>query len=203
MIKQIKSRITALVQANLKGYLLLCVFFLGGLFFSLAVTAKHLPEEEIRLYLHDFLLNTKNAGYDSGGTFYLSLMQYGKLALLLFFSSLTVIGVPIILLRMAIFGFSYGTVLLCLFRVFGIKALLILLTAILPHIIIGAPCCLVYSFYCMKNAHQIFRGNIDFKSEIIIPFLFGLIFMTLTAVAALIQAYIEPFLIGLFASHFI
>lgn len=203
MIRKLKANLKLLIETNSKGYILLSAIFAAGVAVSAIVHAKTVPEEEIRLYMTDFISNTANAGADSIKTFYLSVLGYVKVAAILFFSSVTIIGAPVALLYALVGGFSYGTVILCLFRIFGAKAFLIVFCSILPHAVVSAPCCLVYAFHCMQNSHRLFLGNVDLKKSFVTPLVFGVFFLGMTSVAALIQAYVEPLLISLIASQFI
>ena len=110
---------------NAKKYILFSVFFFTGMVLASIFCSKTVPEEEIRSYIKDFLQTGKTMGTDGTKTFFLSMSQYLKFAFFMVVFSVTVIGVPLIFGMTVIAGFSYGTVLVCLFRIFGAKALLL------------------------------------------------------------------------------
>ncbi len=203
MIKRLKYQLRLLIEANLKGYIILASVFAAGAVIAFVFRGKSLPEEEIRLYISDFFSNASNMGAGSIKTFYASLLTYLKTALILLFSSVCLIGAPVTLLFALTSGFSYGLVFCALFRTFGMKAILVFLCAIFPHIIISAPAAMAYALHCMKNSYHLIRGEVDFKKSLITPLVFALFFLGISGVAALIQTYVEPFLISAIASKFV
>ena len=203
MIKKLKTQIALLTENNLKGYILLSVIFAAGAVLALVFSGKSVQEEEIKLYFTDFVSNVTNSGTDAVKTFNISMVNYIQFAVIMFLSSVTIIGVPAVLIYTLSKGFSFGTVICCLFKTFGAKAFLIILCAVLPHVIITAPCCLAYAFHCAKGALGLMSGNINLKKNLLPPLGFGLLFLCIVSIAALAQAYIEPLFIKLISSQFI
>ncbi len=203
MMKKLKTQIAVLTENNLKGYILFSVIFAAGVVLALAFSAKSVQEEEIRLYFTDFVSNVTNSGTDAIKTFNLSMMNYLQFASIMFLSSVTIIGAPAVLIYTLVKGFSFGTVICCLFKAFGAKAFLIVLCAVLPHVIVAAPCCLAYAFHCAKGSYGLMAGNINLKKNLITPLGFGLLFLGIVSIAALAQAYIEPLFIKLISSQFV
>ncbi len=202
MIKIIKNKLNEVVKSNLKGYILLILIFLSGFTLSVFIDKK-ITEEEIRLYFTDFFNDVNSYGTDGIKTFNASTTGYIKVAVFMLLSSLTVIGAPAIMIYTLIQGISLGTVIICLFKTFGIKAFLIVLGAVIPHSVILVPCFLIYSFFCLKNSYRFLQKKNDIKSAIIVPFIYSVYFVSIISIASLIQGYIEPLLIKLIAKQFV
>lgn len=203
MIKKLKTQIALLTGNNLKGFILLGVIFAAGAVLAVPFCSKTAQEEEIRLYFNDFILNVTNSGTDAIETFNLSMVNYIKIAGILFLSSVTMIGAPFILLYTLMKGFTFGTVVCCLFKAFGAKAFLVVLCTVLPHVVIAAPCCLAYAFHCAKSSYTMVAGNIHLKRNLLTPLGFGVLFLCIISIAALTQAYIEPLFIKLISPQFV
>lgn len=203
MRNQIKQCIKGHVIKNARKYILFSVLFLTGMVLASIFSSKTIPEEEIRSYIKEFLETGKTIGADGAKTFLLSMSQYVKFAFFMVVFSLTVIGVPLIFGMTLISGFSYGTVFVCLFRIFGAKALLLILCAVLPHIIISLPCSLWLSGACLENAGQVFAGNVKFSKTILYPVICSFLFLGAISVAALIQGFVEPFLLKVISAQFL
>ncbi len=203
MRNKVKEYVKMLFMRDAKKYILFCVLFVSGAVVAAIFCGNTVPEEEIKSYMQDFLRTSKTLGTDGGKTFLLSMAQYVKFAFYMAIFSVTIIGVPLILGATVFVGFSYGTVFVCMFRIFGIKAILLFLCAILPHVFISLPCCLCLSCACLKNAGQVYRGNIQFSKTILYPMIYCLIFLCAVSVAALIQGFIEPFLLKMIAVQFL
>ena len=98
MIKKIKTYISVLIENNLKGYILLSAIFVAGIVLAIVFGAKTVGEEEIRLYFSDYIQSVKNSGTEPISTFNLSMKGYIEFALVMFVSSVTVIGIPLSLI---------------------------------------------------------------------------------------------------------
>ena len=202
MIKFIKNKLNEIVKSNLKGYILLMLIFISGFTLSVFIE-KNITEEEIRLYFTDFFNDVNSYGTDGIKTFNASITGYIKVAVFMLLSSLTVIGAPVIVIYTLIQGISLGTVIICLFKTFGIKAFLIVLGSVIPHSVVLVPCYLIYSFFCLKNSFRFLQKKNDIKSAVIVPFIYSVSFVSVISIASLIQGYIEPLFIKLIAKQFV
>lgn len=202
LIKQIKTKLKILIEENLKGYILLSVIFIAGAALA-SLQNFQTTEEEIRFYLKDYMQNVISSGTDLSGTFNVSFIGYIKIFAFMLLASLTVIGAPVILGYSLFEGFSFGTVIACLLKTFGTKGILIFLCTMLPHLIIAVPVCLGYSVFAMKHSVRIITQKNDLKSNLLKPLVIGVMFLSIISIAALIQGYIEPFLIKLIAPQFV
>lgn len=160
-------------------------------------------EEEIKLFFTDFILNVTQSGTDPVVTFGNVITEYVQFAVVMFLCATSIMGVPVILIYILTKGFSYGTVIYCLFHAFGIKGILVVLCGVLPHLLFSAPCFLVYALYCVKSACQSSTVGVHIKRRLLLLFGYALVFLCIVSISALIQAYIEPFLIQLISSQFI
>ena len=192
--ENLKILIAKNIKDNLKGYILILATFLAGVALSGVLNISSGSEEEIRLYLNDFISNVKNYSTDSSKTFNIAMNGYIKYICILFFMSLSVIGSIGTLVYIFIKGFSYGIVFISVANTMGTKSLLLFLCAIFPHSVILAPCFLAYSLFCVKKSYSVSKGIRDLKSGVLVPFLYGVLCILISGTAAIIQAYLEPIL---------
>lgn len=203
MIKAFKVYIRRNIEENSKAYILLLIAFVAGFVLAAVLQGDKMAEEEIRLYIQSFFSGMAQDGTSGGRTFSLSMLSYLRYAVILFISSVTVIGAPVVPLLVGIQGFSFGTVVCSTVSVFGAKAYLLFLCAILPHILISAPCSLAYSCRCMKNAYDLFLGDRNMKKNLLLPLLSGTVFLLSISLAALVQSFIEPLLLSFISKYFV
>ncbi len=197
VIKGIKDYIAYIIKSDIKGYILIVGVFIAGVVLSSVVGVSSGPEEEMRLYVNDFMTSVKSYGTDSATTFGTALNGYLKTVIILLFMSLTVVGSAGVLTYVFVRGFAYGTVMFSVFNILGTKACLFFLCAVLPHGIIMMPAFLLYSLYCMKHSLYITKGAKELVKAILVPLAYGIVCLGFLTVSALIQAYLEPVLIKL------
>ena len=195
MIDKLKKEIINNIKINARGYILIIGVFVAGLILSVIVNISSGSEEEIRLYVNDFIENVKNYSTDSGETFNIAFTGYVKLIAFLLLMSLTMFGFVGIYIYVFIKGFSYGSVFVALMGMSTYKGYLFFLAAILPHILVSAPCCIYYLLHCIKKSHQITKGMRNTASTTISSLLYGCLCMVFLSVGALVQSYLEPLLI--------
>lgn len=203
MILKLKERFVAAIKYNMKGYMLLLAVFLCGMTIAIACNMSSVQEEEIRIFFADYLSGITGAGMDATKTFYFAMLGYLQFAVCAYFCAVTIIGAPLFLVYLLIKGFSFGTVLCCIFHAFGLKACFVILCVILPHALIEAPCCLAYGLRCTKDAYGLAAGNVHFKKNLFMPIWFGILFLCIASVAALTQSYIEPLLMKIISPYLI
>lgn len=195
MLKSLKYEIKRFLQENIKGYILISAVFLSGIALSYILNASYGSEEEIRIYLEDFLSSVKNYSIVPDKVFSTALIGYIKEIVILFLLSLSVVGTPGVLVVIFLKGISYGVVMIVTTKILGAKSVLLFMALIIPHAILLVPCFLLYSSHCIKNAYQILIGTKDIKSRILAPLLYGGATVAVASVASLIQAYFEPLLV--------
>jgi len=203
VISRLKGQFVAVVQRNIKGYILLSAIFVCGTVLAIVCNTKAVQEEEIRIFFADYISGITNSGMDATKTFYFAMINYVQFAVCAFFCAITIIGAPLFLLYTFVKGFSFGTVLCCIFKAFGPGAFLIFFCVIFPHALIEGPCCLAYGLRCTRDAYGLVTGNIHFKKNLFTPLGFGILFLCIASVAALMQSYLEPLLIKMISSYLI
>lgn len=195
MIEKFKRTIIQTASDNLKGYLLVAGVFFAGVVLASILNISAGSEEEIKLYIGDFISNVKKYSTDSSKTFGIAIKGYALFTSVLFVLSMTVIGSIGVLGYIFVKGFSYGAVFVAVSNMMGVKSVLFFMCTVLPHAVITVPCFASYSLLCLKNSYGISKGVKDLKNSVLSPLLYGILCIMLCGVAALVQAYLEPLLI--------
>lgn len=195
VVEGIKTQIKEILKKNSKGYILITSVFLAGVVLSFLLNISASYEEEIKLYINDFISNVKSYSVDSVKTFRLSMYGYIKTITLLLTMSLCIVGNYGILIYTFIKGFSYGAVFCALMNTLEVKTSLIFMSIALLHTVISLPCIMTYLLFCFKNSCVIFNGENGLKNRIFISLAFALLSIGVLCISALIQAYLEPLLI--------
>ena len=195
MIENLKRAIVQAIRENIKGYILIAGVFLAGMILSYILNISSGAQEEIKLYLNDFISTVKDYSTDSAKTFSIAMGSYFKLYLMLFLMSVSAIGSVCILALIFVKGFSYGVVFTSVFSMMGSKSILLFFCVIFPHILILIPFFSAYSLFCLKNSYGILKGSKSLKNNVFLPLIYAGVCVVFSGVAALIQAYLEPILI--------
>ena len=195
MIENLKKAILQTVIENIKGYILIAGVFLAGMALSYILNISSGAEEEIKLYLEDFVSTVKNHSTDSLKTFSIAMSGYVKLIFLFFLMALSAIGSVGVVGYIFIKGFSYGVVFTSVFSMMGAKAILLFFCLMFPHILVLIPSFGTYSLFCLKSSLSVSKGIKNLKQSIIMSLFYGVICVMFSGVASLIQAYLEPILI--------
>ncbi len=202
LTNSLKFKLKTLINQNLKQIIIISAFFLAGFLFAQFAGTNEIEPEEIKVYFSDFFTNISDSGTDPKASFYAAMLSNLKFAVVLFLSSVTIVGIPVIYAFTLLNGISFGLVIHYLFYTFGIKALLLLLTMVIPHTIVLAPLSVMYANCCLVNANMLFKEHISIRKRVVKPALLGLLFLLLSGVSALIQAYLEPFFTHLIQIYF-
>ncbi len=195
MIDKLKKEFLKLIQINLKGYILIVSVFVSGVILSVILNISSGSEEEIKLYISDFISNVKNYTTDSQKTFNVAFLGYVKFVIFAFLMSVTIVGDAGLSIYVFVKGFSYGSVFVALFDMGGALAFLFFLCAVLPHVLISAPCCISYLLHCAKKSYSSLKGIKSLRVNLLEPFLYGLLSVMILSCSALVQSYIEPLFI--------
>ncbi len=161
-----------------------------------------LPEasaEALKLYMQDFFTNISQSGTDSGELLKTAFFMNGKNFLFLLLCALMVIGAPLVFLFCALCCFMHGFTLFYLFRIYSFRAALFFLLGMCPHYLLQIPVYWVSCLLCLRFSLGLSQDKYDLKKRTfsLMGKLIGL--FCLSMMAALLQAYAEPFLIGLIA----
>ncbi len=197
VFENLKRVIVETIKENVKGYILIIGVFFAGIALSYILNISSSTEEEIRLYLSDFITTVKDYTIDSTKTFNIAIGSYLKLYLFLFLMAVSSIGTVGVLCFIFVKGFSYGVVISSAFAAMGGKAMLLFFCVIFPHILILFPFIITYSLFCLKNSYGILKGFKNMRNNVFLPFIYACICIAFSGIAALIQAYLEPILIRL------
>ncbi len=192
VIDKLKKILVNTLKTNVKGYILIVGIFFAGMILSMIVNRSSGSEEEIRLYISDFITNVKNYSTNSTETFKIAINGYIQLVFFAFLMSVTVIGSIGIVGCVFIKGFSYGSVLIALIDMPGTNVLSLFICAILPHAIISIPCFISYLLYCTKKSCSTLKGIKNVKESVFFPAFYGIACVAALSVASLVQAYVEP-----------
>lgn len=195
MIEKLKENVKNILKDNFKGYTLIVLIFVFGAILAKIINPFENDNMEMSIYFDDFVSNVKNYGMDSFETFKNSIRGYSKFVIITFLMSMCIWGYVGILTLVFIKGFSYGIVFSTLFELSQMKGIAFFVCAVLPHTLIVFPCCVAYLLFCIKNSAKISKGTKDVKITLIQPLVFGLVSLFVLSGGALIQAYVEPFLI--------
>ena len=193
--KQIRTYIYEIVSENIKGYILLIAVFFAGMILSSILSITSGSEEEIKIYIADFISNVKNYGVDPQKTFQLSMRDNIKQIVIFFLMSTSVLGSIGILMCTFVKGFSFGAIFGALTGTLGIKMALLLLCVVSLHLIVSVPCFASYSLLCLKNSYIPKIGLKNISANLLRMFLCGILCIVILCVSSFVQAYLEPFLL--------
>jgi len=197
VIESLKTRFKETFAKNKKGYILITCIFISGMILSFLLNISASHEEEMKLYINDFISNVRGYSIDSVKTFKLAMYGYTKTITLLWVMSVCIMGCYGILIYTFVKGFSYGAVLCALVNTLDINKSLVFLCIVLLHVIVSLPCITSYMLFCFKNSCKIIEGGKQLKNRIFISLLFAFLTIAALCISALMQAYLEPLLIRL------
>ena len=205
MLKKLFNRILFHIKDNFAYYgISTAALFCGAVL--AVVCAFSLPDlnlKELTLYFEDFFDSFSKSGADSNIIMISALKTNSIMFCALTIFSVMIIGIPFIVFSGMCIGFAFSFAITFVFKVYGISALLLILTAIIPHIIIILPCYVALVAFSLKFCIRLKNDRSDIKKQML-RFLFSVaaIFATVL-VGTLLQAYIEPVLIQLITKYFI
>ncbi len=204
-MKMILNRTILHIKENFAYYGFSATALIVGAFVAAvcAFSLSELSQKELILFFDDFYVNLIESGTDAKIIMLGGLKTNLILFLALLFMSTSVIGLPLIVLTAAMKSFASSFTLLFMFKAYGVRALLFFISAVLPHMLITLPCYVVLFAICVKFSGMLTVGKAELKNRFI-GFLLTLALLFLIALAGLLmQAYIEPLLLGCFAKYFI
>ncbi len=192
------------IQGNLMTYFFVILFFMIGLS-SGAFTTKALSQSENRElidYLENFFKIIDVENIDRFALLKQSLINNLQTGILIWILGITVIGIPIILLLIALRGFIIGFTVGFLIKQMGTKGLAFSVFSVLPQNIFIIPGIIVlgvlaisFSIMLIKNRlnkHKPYRNIVNqflvYSTIIAIVYLF-------ISLGCLIEAYISPLFI--------
>lgn len=195
-MKTINTGIKRFFLGRKRSYVILAILFLFGALFAVLTDRKEIPEEEIIIYIQDFLSGVRNTGSDSSEIFKLSMRNHIFFLLYMSAASVTVIGTPMVWGYMLWKGFSCGIVISGLTYAIGAKTIGVFFSVLFPHIIFSLPAYLLLADFSAENAYMLFLGKRNYKSMILKICGLAFAFLILSCMSAWVQAYGEPVLLS-------
>ena len=195
VIECVRAQVIDALRKNAKGYIMIVSFFVAGAILSFLLNISVVSQEEMKLYINDFVSNVKSCSVDSTKTFCLAVNGNIKSIAMLFLMSMCVIGSYGVVAYVFLKGFSYGTFYCVLFNALGVKTAMFFLCSVLLHTIISAPCMMCYSLFCIKNSREITEKSKRGAGGITVSLVYAVLSFFVMCVPALMQAYLEPLII--------
>lgn len=199
------------IQGNVVIYFVVIMFFLIGISAG-AFTVRSLSEmhtQELISYLNNFFHILTDRTIDEFSVLKQSLSNNLQISAMIWILGVTVIGIPIILLLIALRGFIIGFTVGFLAQQMGLKGALFSLLAILPQNIIIIPGILVIgvigiSFSTMLIKNRLRKNHMKSESTFKQFLLYSTIIFIICIVismGSLIEAYIAPVFMKLLSSY--
>ncbi len=205
MLKLMMQKMTFHVKENITYYGICAAALLCGVIVA-AVCAFSLTElnaKELTLYFNDFFTNFTQTGADSSVIFLSSLKSNALLFVLLALFSTMIVGAPFIVAIGLYSGFTVGFTVVFLFKTYGLRTLLFLLGGMLPHALITLPCHLMLLAVCLRFSVSLTKDRSSLKNRLTSFFFVLLALFAVSIASSLLQAYIEPVLLGCFSGYFV
>ncbi len=203
----IKKIIEKQLKDNIASYSLVLVFFIAGIAAgAFTVDALSLAQkEELIAYFQNFFSILDKEPVQSAFVFKQSLLNNSQFVFFIWLLGITVIGVPLILMVVAIKGFIIGFSVSFLVEGMGFKGFLFALAAVLPQNLFIVPGILFAGVLGISFSVSMFRRR---KAQLKKKFTNGLavysfnvlISLTLLFIGSLVEGYVTPIFIKLFSN---
>ncbi|MBE7028229.1 MAG: hypothetical protein E7407_04260 [Ruminococcaceae bacterium] len=205
MIKNIRRTCIFHIKSNVTYYVsILCAFVCGGIVAAACVLGlSELSLKELSIYFDDFFKSINSSGSDSFNIFKMAVESNLKLYILLILLSVMVIGSPFIVIVSSVLGYSLFFTLFFVFKTYGIRAMVFVFGAMLPHQLILLPCYALTLLTCLHFSVSLFKVKSDMKT-VLPPFLIKMTVLFLVSLlSALLEAYVEPIFLELMSPLFL
>ncbi len=198
------------VQSNMIIYFLVCMFFIIGIS-SGAFTIRALGEyqkQELINYIQNSFQILNHQPVKEVSVFKQSILNNLQTGAFIWILGITVIGIPIILILIAIRGFIIGFTVGFFIDQLGIKGMLFSLISVLPQNIFIIPGILVVAVIGISFSKMIIRNKINksynthniFKQFILYSTIISFIFLIIL-LGCMVEAYIIPIFIRMFYKY--
>jgi len=157
--------------------------------------------QELSIYLQDFFHNIAESGTDSAVLCKTGIGMNFRNVLFLLLCSFLIIGAFFIVGFSVLGGFVHGFTFFFFCKQYGIKSLLFFLLGMLPHYTLLAPAYLFFLVLVLRFS-LLLREKHELKRRVVSLFAKTAVLFALMLMATLLQAYVEPALIGLIAGMF-
>ena len=198
MITNIRRICIFHIKSNVTYYvLILCAFVCGGIVAAVCVFGIY------DLDFDDFFKSINSSGSDSFNIFKMAVESNLKLYILLILLSVMVVGSPFIVIVSSVLGYSFWFTLFFVFKIYGIRAMVFVFGAMLPHQLILLPCYALTLLTCLQFSVSLFKGKSDMKT-VLPPFLIKMTALFLVSLfSALLEAYVEPIFLEMMSPLFL
>ncbi len=204
----LKKAIEKQVMNNLLLYIIVLVFFAGGIAagaFTMDALSS-VQKEELVNYFQSFFNVLGEETVQSVVVFKQSLLNNSQFIIIIWVLGITVIGIPLILLLVGIKGFIIGFSVSFLVEEMGFKGLLFALAAILPQNLLIVPGIIMagvlgISFSLSMLGRKKTKPKKSFSSELIVYTMNILLVLAIILAGSLIEGYITPVFMKLFSNR--
>ncbi|MBB6216650.1 stage II sporulation protein M [Anaerosolibacter carboniphilus] len=209
MFRKIREIASRHIQGNLVIYFIVIMFLLIGISAG-AFTVKALSDaqrQELIGYLRSFFQFISENTYDTFSILKQSLLNNIQTGVLIWLLGITIVGIPFILLLIALRGFIIGFTVGFLVEQMGIRGLFFALCAILPQNLLIIPCLVSIAVIGISFSLMIIKNKLmkSYKSDIMRQFvIYSTIVATLFSIillGALVEAYITPIFMKFVSSY--
>jgi len=201
MLKTIREILIKHIKNNIKTYFFLFLSFVFGISCG-AFTVNGLSvlqNSELTDYLQGFLQLMDNQKINSSEIFNAALRDNAKIILALWVLGVTIIGVPLIYLIIAVRGFITGFSSGFIIKALGYKGTALVAFGILPKEIIIVPCLVALGVSGINFSRDILKSKStkqfsrnSLKANLAAYCLVTLIFAAIIFTGILVEAYITP-----------
>ena len=205
MLKSLMQKLIFYVRENMVYCAVCATSLVCGVAIGIvcAFSVTELGAKELALYFEDFFGSFAEAGADSSVVFVNALRLQALFFVSMLLCSGLIFGSPFIVAAGIGSGFSFGFTAAFLLKCYGIRALLFLGGGVLPHALIMLPCRLAVLCVCMRFSVSLLKERGALKKRLLSHILLLCVLFAVAFAAVLLQAYIEPLLVGFIAEYFI
>lgn len=211
MASLLNERISRNIKENIGVYFIIILFFSIGLAVG-GFTIKSLgsgDKQELLAYMNSFFKIYSGESVSGFTVFMQSAKNNFFSILIIWILSLTIIGVPALLIVIGFRGFILGFSIGFFIEGMGLKGLVFSLVGIIPQNIIYIPCILIsgalsltFSISVIKKKRS--KGFYGQSGSMVMPYsiTIGIIFL-ITLLGSLVEGFISPLIIKALSSYFI
>ncbi|WP_432664806.1 stage II sporulation protein M [Wukongibacter baidiensis] len=208
MIRRINDTITKHFQGNLMIYFFVVLFFMigisSGAFMSKALTETE--NKDLVVYMQNFFRMVDTEAINNFSILKQSLLNNFQTGIIIWILGVTVIGIPLILLLIALRGFIIGFTVGFFVKQMGLKGIAFSLVSVLPQNILIVPGTIFvgalgigFSLMLIKSRSRK-SGQYSLLNQFFLYSTVIAIVHVFIAVGCLIEAYISPFFIKYISS---
>ncbi len=200
MFRKIREIVSRHIQDNLVIYFVVIMFLLIGISAG-AFTVKALSDlqkQELIGYLRSFFQFISENTYDSFSILKQSLLNNIQTGVLIWLLGITIVGIPFILLLIALRGFIIGFTVGFLVEQMGVRGLFFALFSILPQNLLIIPCLVSIAVIGISFSLMLIKNKLakSYKTDVMRQFV---IYSTIIAttfsmilLGSMVEAYITP-----------